>query len=132
MISKNNLALLFAFFCLLTLLYFLPNQQKLDATVSPIISNKLDKKTRADLANLQNFEMTKDPALGYVPRERLWLATKELEERLNTKSKASIPGIVWRERGPNNVSGRTRTVLFDPNGIHCIGLSTIAKSFFTP
>ena len=115
MINKNNLALLFTFFCLLTLRYFLPNQQKIDATVSPIISNKLDKKTRADLANLQNFEMTKDPALGYVPRERLWLATKELEEKQNAKSKASIPGIVWRERGPSNVSGRTRTVLFDPN-----------------
>ena len=115
MINKNNLTLLFAFFCLLTLLYFSPNQQKLDATVSSVMPNKLDKKTRADLANLQNFEMTKDPALGYVPRERLWLATKGLEERQNAKSKASIPGIVWRERGPNNVSGRTRTVLFDPN-----------------
>ena len=115
MINKNNLTLLFAFFCLLTLLYFSPYQQKLDATVSSIIPNKIDKKTRADLANLQNFEMTKDPALGYVPRERLWLATKGLEERQNAKSKASIPGIVWRERGPNNVWGRTRTVLFDPN-----------------
>lgn len=39
--------------------------------VSTEIPNKLDKKTRADLAMQQNFEMTKDPKLGYVPRERL-------------------------------------------------------------
>jgi photosystem II stability/assembly factor-like uncharacterized protein len=28
---------------------------------------------------------------------------------------SQIPGIVWHERGPNNIGGRTRAVMFDPN-----------------
>ena len=95
--------------------FLLLNQAKPKAELISEILNKLDKKTRADLANLQNFEMTKDPELGYVPRERLWEATKQLKAQQGLKGKAAISGFTWRERGPSNVSGRTRTVMFDPN-----------------
>lgn len=61
----------------------------------------------------QEFEATKDPALGYVPRERLWQAIQYAEELRNQR--AAISGITWTERGPNNVGGRTRTMMIDPN-----------------
>lgn len=85
---------------------------KLGSTEVP---NKLDKKTRADLAMQQNFEMTKDPKTGQVPRENLWKAIEQMKIMEQYKGKASISGFTWRERGPNNVSGRTRTVMYDPN-----------------
>lgn len=74
---------------------------------------KLSKYDRMDLAMQQEIEMTKDPALGYVPRERLITAIQQAERTAN--SRAAIPGVEWIERGPNNVGGRTRAVIFDPN-----------------
>ncbi|MCX6208560.1 MAG: hypothetical protein NTZ59_03395 [Bacteroidetes bacterium] len=47
----------------------------------------------------QEFEDTKDPALGYVPIERLWNAinyTNTLKANINTM----YEGVVWQERGP--------------------------------
>lgn len=61
------------------------------------------------------FEMTKDVALGYVPRERLAQALEYTQMLQETAVRGAIPDVVWTERGPNNVSGRTRAVLFDPN-----------------
>lgn len=60
-------------------------------------------------------EMTKDVALGYVPRERLAYALEYTRQLQQSAVRDAIPGIVWTERGPDNVSGRTRAVLFDPN-----------------
>lgn len=68
---------------------------------------------RPDLAMEQDFLMTMDPALGYVPAERKIQANIELAKAL--KYKASITGVKWQERGPNNVGGRTRALMFDPN-----------------
>ena len=42
---------------------------------------KQSKEDRMDLAMLQEFEMTQDPALGYVPKERL-LVAQEYRSRL--------------------------------------------------
>ncbi len=79
---------------------------------------KLDKRTRADLAALQEFERTKDPALGIVPRNRLYEAFKLKEKMIAQRSglqRAAITGVSWKERGPNNLGGRTRTIMVDPN-----------------
>lgn len=63
---------------------------------------------------LQEIEMTKDPALGIVPRERLVVAQKFARKKLNNElQRTAIPGISWTERGPNNVGGRTRAILVD-------------------
>ncbi|HNT79689.1 MAG TPA: PKD domain-containing protein [Bacteroidia bacterium] len=78
----------------------------------------IEKRDRMDLAMLHEMEITKDPALGYVPRERLAKAlnyTKSLLNNNQLQATAAIPGIVWQERGPNNVGGRTRAILIDPN-----------------
>ena len=71
----------------------------------------LPKKDRPDLAAEQDFFMTLDPALKMVPRERLIQAFEkaEISRSLRTAS------VDWDEHGPDNVGGRTRAVMFDPN-----------------
>ena len=73
---------------------------------------------RMDLAWQQEFELTKDPATNSVPRERLIAAfdySKSLIAGQANKTSAAIAGITWKERGPNNVGGRTRAIMIDPN-----------------
>lgn len=76
-----------------------------------------EEKDRPDEAIRQEIARTKDLALGYVPKERLVAAYEETERiRKELKDKrAAIPGVFWEERGPSNVGGRTRTVIFDKN-----------------
>lgn len=77
------------------------------------------KKDRPDLAWLQYQELTKDPVLGYAPAERLYQAYLYAEQlrkqNVGLKTNAAIAGVQWYERGPNNVAGRTRAILLDPN-----------------
>lgn len=79
---------------------------------------KEEERDRPDLAILHEIEITKDPALGYVPRERLLKAMEETERirrELQGGTRAAIANILWEERGPTNVSGRTRVAHFDLN-----------------
>ena len=57
------------------------------------------------------FLYTHDPATQTIPKERLMRA--KLLTRNLLRQKAAIPNVQWQERGPNNVSGRTRGVLVD-------------------
>ncbi len=78
----------------------------------------IPKKDRMDLAWQQEFELTKDPATNDVPRERLIRAfayAQQLAASHANKTSGAITGITWRERGPNNVGGRTRAIMVDPN-----------------
>ncbi len=74
---------------------------------------ELNKRDRPDLAAQQIFDMTKDPALGYPPIARSVDAFKEIKK--NFKAKRAIDGVVWQQRGPANIGGRTRAIMFDPN-----------------
>ncbi|SOD89904.1 DUF11 domain-containing protein [Spirosoma fluviale] len=61
-----------------------------------------------------------DPATGTVPYERLDEARRQLNKQSVTSNGApvaqsGIPNVTWQERGPSNVGGRTRALLFDPN-----------------
>ena len=79
---------------------------------------KLSLRDRMDLAMAQEFEMTKDPALGRVPRERLYKAYQYAQEKRQAralrKSSAAIANVNWSERGPINFGGRTRAIMVDP------------------
>ncbi|MCS6833525.1 MAG: hypothetical protein NZ521_08105 [Flammeovirgaceae bacterium] len=90
-----------------------------DGKKESIVFKKIPKKDRIDLAIQQEVELTKDPVLGYVPRERLKNAYSYAEKLLNDRKKKKPKGRVslasWTERGPNNVGGRTRALMFDPN-----------------
>jgi PKD repeat protein len=72
---------------------------------------KLTKKDRPDLAMEQNFFMTMDPAIGRVPSERLALAYEAAEISRNRIQR----NVDWTEHGPDNIGGRTRAIMFDPN-----------------
>ncbi len=77
---------------------------------------KLSKRDRPDLAELQNFEMTEDPKLGYPPIQRKINAYNYAKKLLRLKERQkAISGVEWTERGPNNIAGRTRAIMFDPN-----------------
>ncbi|MCF6181553.1 proprotein convertase P-domain-containing protein [Lutibacter sp.] len=65
----------------------------------------------------REWELTMNPATGRPEPNKIL----ELQKKLHNKSYANrVPGDGaagndWIERGPNNVGGRTRVVLFDPN-----------------
>lgn len=59
------------------------------------------------------FDKTADRKLGYIPTERLILAKAQMD-RQNRSLRAPV-GLTWTERGPNNVGGRTRALIFDKN-----------------
>ena len=85
----------------------------------------LEKADRPDLAYQQNYLATIDPATGTVPSERLMSAYYYAEHKRNQNTTGNQNGaygpitsptaISWEERGPSNIGGRTRAVMFDPN-----------------
>jgi len=83
------------------------------------IHRKLSKQDRIDLAVEQEFELTKDLSLNAVPRERLIAADNYrkalIARKESSRTMAAVPGLIWQERGPSNVGGRTRALLFDLN-----------------
>lgn len=63
--------------------------------------------------------LTMNPALGYPEPYKVRALQKELDAARKRKSFNKAPGEPddnpWVERGPTNVGGRTRVLLFDPN-----------------
>jgi hypothetical protein len=90
-------------------------QEQLDKYMGmmPEDIKKMPKYDRPDLATLQDFEMTRNPKLGYIPVEQKLKTFAEIKNRL--KNGKAIAGVNWTERGPNNVGGRTKALMFDPN-----------------
>lgn len=82
--------------------------------------NKIPLRDRIDLAVAQETKMTKDPATGEVPRERLIEARRyadQMRAAAATNKTLAPLSVSWDERGPSNVSGRTRAILVDPNDL---------------
>lgn len=99
---------------------FFSNQKLCEKTRAKESENKILLRDRMDLAWEHEFELTKDPATGTVPSERLLSAlnyANQLRQHTtaNGRVMGAIPGMNWTERGPNNVGGRTRAILIDPN-----------------
>ncbi len=68
----------------------------------------------------QEFERTKDPETGTVPTERIFSALEYKSDLIAARDASGtqsrgISGISWVERGPTNIGGRTRALLFDKN-----------------
>lgn len=63
------------------------------------------------------IQKTKDPSTGKVPRERLETARKIQLQKFAKQSQSGlrspVPGVSWTERGPDNVGGRTRAIMYD-------------------
>jgi PKD repeat protein len=79
---------------------------------------KIPKKDRPDLANEREFLLTMDPSIQRPAPERLVPVISYVNEKRAQLINKSLPGSAgyeWVERGPNNVGGRTRAIMFDPN-----------------
>jgi Ig-like domain CHU_C associated/Secretion system C-terminal sorting domain len=63
--------------------------------------------------------ITSDPKTGLIPRNELEKSRVEMfrtiQKNKSSRVQSAIPNITWTERGPNNVGGRTRAMLWDPN-----------------
>lgn len=82
--------------------------------------DEMPKEYRIKEALAWRFEVTKDLELGYPPAERLLPAinhTRRLQETYysNSASRDGAEDARWKERGPNNIGGRTRAILIDAN-----------------
>lgn len=98
-----------------------PLAEKRPASVLAAQPAKLAKYQRIGEAFEDRRRRTMDPALGYAPSDRLLnvfsLAKRKQEVMLMDASKNNndIANARWRERGPNNIGGRTRSLLIDAN-----------------
>ncbi|MEP7237158.1 MAG: PKD domain-containing protein [Ferruginibacter sp.] len=63
----------------------------------------------------RDIEMMKDPSLGYVPTQQLIKAKEYRDNLWQTQTNAAISGVNWRQLGPKNQGGRTRSILVDAN-----------------
>ncbi len=64
----------------------------------------------------REWELTMNPATGEPePQKVLELQAKLSKSTISRKSPGDAVDNPWIERGPNNVGGRTRALLFDPN-----------------
>jgi chitodextrinase len=66
----------------------------------------------------QMWELTIDPATGKLNDGNLTLIREQLIKEREQQNRVPGDGSnAWEERGPNNVGGRTRGILFDPNDL---------------
>ena len=68
----------------------------------------------------QMWELSIDPIVGRPMIEKLYKLQEEQRKiRIESARKTLVPGesaeMAWKERGPNNVGGRTKGIMFDPN-----------------
>ena len=73
-----------------------------------------DKEEGIEARFKHEFDMMHDPATNTIPRERVLKAQAFAEQLRNDPEKVAIP-ITWIERGPDNVGGRTRALMYDLN-----------------
>ena len=78
---------------------------------------KIPKQDRPDLAMLQDYLRTADPHTGEIPQGARIQANKYVDAILNNPNRRAIDNVNWFERGPNNVGGRTRAIMYDPNDV---------------
>lgn len=59
------------------------------------------------------YNMTKDPKNGLLPLNELEKARGLMSKMVTVMG--AVPNVTWSERGPNDVGGRTRALIWDPN-----------------
>ena len=66
----------------------------------------------------QQWELTMNPVLGRPTPENLLQLEQQSIQNIQERAPGDASDNAWLERGPNNIGGRTRAVLFDPNDIN--------------
>lgn len=86
--------------------------------LTPEQIKKMPKRDRPDLAWEQDFLATMDPSQGRPTPEALIPLYNQISQmRNNLMTTPGATSSPWVERGPSNVSGRTRAIAFDPNDV---------------
>lgn len=67
-----------------------------------------------ELREKHEVVITMDPETKRVPYQQLENTRREVTATLS-QQQFSLPATTWAERGPNNIGGRTRAIMFDPN-----------------
>lgn len=89
-------------------------------------TNSAPKFKKADkqemLEALLEFEREKamDPATNQVENQRIkaaWEYAQTIRTQNPQGKRAPVSNVVWNERGPNNIGGRTRALLYDKNDV---------------
>lgn len=106
---------LFSLLVLITFLFSINSSAQL-----PIIQKIQPEEEEGSQMRRVEFERrcTMDPSTGEVPVEALEKARSQVNQSLKSfrgRLLAPIPGVTWVERGPNNIGGRTRALMVDPN-----------------
>jgi hypothetical protein len=76
----------------------------------PLSETESEEQDGMQEAMRQEFLMTQDPALGYIPRERLAAAEDYAGRQLRPMD---VNAVNWSERGPTNIAGRVRACFVD-------------------
>jgi trimeric autotransporter adhesin len=92
------------------------SNQKIPLKSSEVFQ-KIPLQDRMDLAMEHERLMTLDPTTSTVPRERLLTARDYQLRQFDDQAliNAPVTGVSWVQRGPNNVGGRTRALIYDLN-----------------
>jgi hypothetical protein len=92
----------------------------LGALLMPTIAISQEREEHDNPAERAAWErsIVKDPQTGLVPRGELENARTEMldwfKDVKQLRRAAAIPNVNWKERGPNNIGGRTRALMWDP------------------
>lgn len=94
---------------------FLLEKAEQFTSAEPVINKDAEAPDHPGMAAFHEYVMTVDPALGYVPKERLWSAYQQtLRMEKEAETIRFEPMTEWNGTGAN-MGGRTRALMFDPN-----------------
>jgi len=79
------------------------------------IPQKSTLQQRIEEAFIYNFEKIKNPITGDIPENGLLQALEKTRAMQEVYDAVREDKIKWKERGPNNIGGRTRAILVDEN-----------------
>jgi len=82
-------------------------------------AKSIPKYDRPDLAAEYDYYMTIDPNTLSVPSHKKFEIMAQVDS-INSAGGillTAISGVTWQERGPDNLGGRTRALMFDPTDV---------------
>ncbi len=93
--------------------YFLLTLILINIVFSKTLFSQVAKNDNPSARAAFEYNLTKDPKTGQVPRNELEKSRSIMTQMI--KLMGAVPNVTWTERGPNNVGGRTRALMWDPN-----------------
>jgi hypothetical protein len=111
-------AILFMFGCVYLTFYLVKSAKSEEHQKDFDLSEK-DAPDQPDAALRFEIGKTLDPVTKDVPIERLdharEIQLKSFADQLSNSTYSPLSGLSWAERGPDNVGGRTRAIMYDLN-----------------